>query len=452
MKRAIVLSAFVWVEFCGAQQPRFDGKTWWHHVEVLAADNMEGRETGSPGLRRAEAYLVEQLQKAGIAPAGTNGYYQSVKFEKREIVEKDSSAALVRIGKVESLDIGEHAFFTCVVDLAPKVEAPLVFVGYGMRIPEEGYDDFAGLDLRGKVAVTIAGTPEGIQGPLGAHYAELSQRLRAFREAGAIGWIMMTRPEVKWSSVAGERALSITHLADDEFDDSKGLQLFMWYNSAYSDKLFDGSGHTPAELFALAKEHKPLPTFTLPVSIRAVVRMLKKPMQSDNVLAKLEGSDPKLKNEYVVLSAHIDGHGIGEPVNGDRIYNGAIDNASGSAVLLDVAAELKRAGTRPKRSLLFAFFTGEEKGMLGSRYFTARPTAERKSIVTNLNVDGVHAILPSKALLLLGMDESDIGAAARRVTAAQGISFATDTEPQANRFTCCSDQRYFILHGIPAIN
>src|ERR1700751_1554439 len=144
----------------------FDGKTWWDYVKVLADDNMEGRETGSAGLKRAEAYVVEQLKADGVEPAGSDGYYQPVKFEVRQIVEKDSSIALIRDGKNEPLALGEDAIFSTRVNLAPLVEAPLSFVGYGLSIPESNFDDLAGLDLKGKVAVIISGSPERISSAL----------------------------------------------------------------------------------------------------------------------------------------------------------------------------------------------------------------------------------------------------------------------------------------------
>ena len=172
MKRGAVLSAFVWVTvLVAAQQQHFDGKSWWHHIEILADDKMEGRGTGTPGLERAEAYVVDQLRKSGLDPAGTSGYYQPIRLEARQVVESDSSASLVRNGKAEPLALGEDAFFAPLVDLAPKAEAPLVFLGYGINVPEKNYNDFAGLDLKGKVAVTMPGTPEGIDGHLAAHPA-----------------------------------------------------------------------------------------------------------------------------------------------------------------------------------------------------------------------------------------------------------------------------------------
>ena len=140
-----------------AQQSHFDGKSWWNYVKVLADDNMEGRETGSAGLKKAEAYVVEQLKKDGLQPAGSNGFYQPVKFESRELDEKNSSLALVRNGKPEPLALGDDAIFSTRIDLAPSVDAPLVFVGYGMDVPEKNYSDLAGLDLQGKVVVIMAG-------------------------------------------------------------------------------------------------------------------------------------------------------------------------------------------------------------------------------------------------------------------------------------------------------
>src|SRR5271167_5052470 len=144
----------------------FDGKSWWEYVKVLAADDMEGRETGSEGLRKAQAYIVEQLKSAGLEAAGVNGFYQPVKLVSRQIDESGSSLALVRNGKDEPLLLGEDAMFSTRVDLAPEVDAPLVFAGYGLRVPEKEYDDFAGLDLKGKVVVIVSGSPSDMPSAL----------------------------------------------------------------------------------------------------------------------------------------------------------------------------------------------------------------------------------------------------------------------------------------------
>jgi hypothetical protein len=431
----------------------FDGKTWWNHVKILADDNMEGRETGSPGLQRAEAYIVDQLKQAGVQPAGTDGYYQPVKFQSRQIIEKDSSLALVRNGKVEPLTLGEDAFLSTRVDLAPELQAPLVFAGYGLSIPEKNYDDLAGLDLNGKVAVILTGSPADIPGPLAAHYQSATERWKSLRKAGAVGIISIANPlamDIPWSRISVNRALPSMVLAGPEFNDTEGAKVYVIFNPTKADKLFEGSGYSFAEVLDLAKDRKQLPRFPLTPLIKMKAALEKKDLDSANVVAKLPGNDPELKNEYVVLTAHIDHLGIGEPINGDRIYNGAMDNASGSALLLDVASSLKTSPEKLKRSLLFVFVTGEEKGLQGSKYFTAHPTVDPKSMVADINVDMFLPIVPLKVLTVFGLAESDLGDTAREVAEARGISVQPDLEPQRNLFVR-SDQYNFIRHGIPAL-
>ncbi len=166
--------------------PNFDGKSLWDYVKVLADDNMEGRETGSEGLRKAQAYIVEQLKSDGLQPAGSNGFYQPVKLVSRQIDESASSLTLVRNGKDEPLVLGQDAMFSTRVDLAPEVDAPLVFVGYGLSVPEKDYDDFAGLDLKGKVAVMISGSPSEMPSALASHYQSMAERAKALRAAGVV--------------------------------------------------------------------------------------------------------------------------------------------------------------------------------------------------------------------------------------------------------------------------
>lgn len=439
--------------FAQENQLWFDGKDWWDHVKVLAADNMEGRDTGSPGLERAEAYVAGQLQAAGLQPAGVKGYYQPVKFVSRQLVEKESSAALVHDGKAEALSLGEDAIFNTRVELAPAVEAPLVFAGYGLSIPEKDFDDRAGLDLKGKVAVLITGSPSQIASAVAAHHQTAGERWRALRAAGAVGIITIPNPasmDVPWSRVALNRLHPSMDLAGTEFNETEGEQLALTFNPAHADKLFAGSGHSFQELAESAKDRKPLPRFPLSVSIKAKATLKTEALESANLVAELTGSDPHLKNEYVILSAHIDHVGIGEPVNGDRIYNGAMDNASGVAVLLDVAASIKKHPENLKRSLLFVFVTGEEKGLLGSKYFASHPTVDPKSMVADINVDMFRPLVPLKMLTVLGLAESDLGDAARQVAEADGVSVQPDPQPLRNVFVR-SDQYSFIRRGIPAL-
>lgn len=450
---SLLIVLFVIPAFTQEPQSSFDGKSWWEHIKVLAADNMEGRDTGSPGLKKAEAYVVGQLKDSGVQPAGVKGYYQAVKFESRQLVEKESSAALVRDGQTEPLTLGEDAILSASVDPSPEVTAPLVFVGYGLSIPENDFDDLAGLDLKGKVGVLLSGSPSQIPSAVAAHHQTAAERWKSFRAAGAIGLITIPNPasmDVPWSRTALNRLHPNMELVGAEFDQTAGKKLALYFNPAHADKLFAGSGHGFEELAELAKERKPLPRFPLAVSVQAKVRVKTKAVDSANLVARVMGSDPQLKNEYVVLSAHIDHVGIGEPVDGDRIYNGAMDNASGVAVLLDVAASLKRHPENLKRSLLFLFVTGEEKGLLGSKYFAAHPTVDPKSIVADINIDMFRPLVPLKMLTVLGLAESDLGDVARQVAEAQGVSVQPDPQPLRNVFIR-SDQYSFIRRGIPAL-
>jgi Zn-dependent M28 family amino/carboxypeptidase len=436
-----------------AKEMHFDGKVWWDYVKILAADNMEGRETGSPGLRKAQEYVVEQFKHAGLEPAGSKSFYQPVQLVSRQIVEKDSSLALVHNGQVEPLILGDDAIFSTRVDLAPSVDAPLVFAGYGLTIPELNYNDLAGLDVRDKVVVIFPGAPAEIPGALASHYQSAGERWKALRKAGAVGVITILNPaamDIPWSRISANRAHPSMALKDAEFDETAGEDLAVAFNPEKADTLFEGSGHTLQELVDLVKDRKPLPRFPLTVSVRARAAVNKKTIESANLVAQFPGSDPKLKNEYVVLSAHLDHLGIGEPINGDRIYNGAMDNAAGSAVLLDLIGALKKSAKKLRRSLLFVFVTGEEKGLLGSRYFTSHPTVKPGSMVANINIDMFLPIVPLKILTVYGLAESDMGDMVREVAQSLGVQVQPDPEPQRNGFIR-SDQYNFIRHGVPAL-
>jgi len=431
----------------------FDGQTWWDHIKVLADDKLEGRDTGSPGERAAQAYAIEQLKNAGAAPAGTDGFYQPVKFVSRQIVEKDCSFTLVRDGQREPLTLGEDAIIGTRVMPARKVEAPLVFVGYGLQVPEKNYDDFAGLDIRGKIVVIFSGSPSEIPGALAAHYQTAAQRWKVLRAAGAIGTISLINPasmDIPWSRIALNRAHPTMDLDYPEFHETEGAKFTATVNPASAEKLFAGSAHTFAEIAALGKDRKPLPHFPLAVSLEARTKVEVTRVRSANLVAKIPGTDPALKDEYVVLSAHLDHVGIGEPVNGDRIYNGAMDNGSGSALVLDMAASFKKKPEKLRRSILLVLVTGEEKGLLGSKYFSAHPTVPPKSIVADVNTDMFLPIVPLKLLTVLGLNESDLGDQVREVAESLGVQVQPDPEPLRNLFVR-SDQYNFIRHGVPSV-
>ena len=432
----------------------FDGNSWWAHVKFLADDSLEGRNTGSAGLKKAEAYAVEQLQKAGLEPADVNGFYQPVRFNQFQVDELKSSLALVSKGKAEPLSFADDAFISSrSTHTTVYLEAPMVFVGYGLKIPEKNLDELAGLDLVGKVAVYLAGSPADIPSALASHYQTADERWKALHAAGAIGTITIPNPasmDIPWSRISANRDQPTMDLAGSEFNETPGLQLGATFNPASAEKLFAGSGHTFAEIAELGKERKPLPHFPLAVSLRADATIQTTPVESANIVAKLPGSDAKLKDEFVVLSAHIDHVGIGAPINGDRIYNGAMDDGSGSAAVLDVAASLKAHPEETKRSILFLLVTAEEKGLLGSKYFAAHPTVRLKSIVADINMDMFLPIVPLKILTIQGIDESDLGARAAAIAQSMGLKPIADPEPLRNRFIR-SDQYRFIRKGVPSV-
>src|SRR5215475_6216549 len=434
--------------------PIFDGQSWWTYVKVLADDNMEGRDTGSEGLKRAEAYIVQQLKADGLQPVGTDGYYQPVKLIARRTLESDSSLALFHDGKLEPLSFERDAYFVNRISQAPEVDAPLVFLGWGLDIPEKGYSDLQGADPKGKVAVLLSGgSPSEIPGPLSAHYNAIRQGWAALKKAGAIGIIFIQNPhsmDIPWERLKVLRTQVGMAPADETLDDTAGIKLGVAFNPATADKLFAGSGHTFQEISDLAQARKLLPRFPLKVEIRARAKMDVQHLESSNVVAKLEGSDPKLRNDCVVMSAHIDHLGIGEPINGDKIYNGAMDNGSGSAMLLDFARCFKENHPTFKRSVILLWVTGEEKGLLGSRYFAEYPTVRASSIVANINTDMFLPIIPLQAVTVYGISESDLGEWAAKMAKQHGIEAQDDPKPQRNSFIR-SDQYNFIRKGVPAV-
>jgi Zn-dependent M28 family amino/carboxypeptidase len=444
--------------FSPAQQTvpasHFDGNSWWSHVKFLADDSLEGRDTGSEGLRKAQAYAVEQLQKAGLEPAGSNGFYQPVHFTQYQVDEAQSSLALVTGTQSKIVSFAEDAFISSRSTRASTtLSAPLVFVGYGLKIPEKNLDELAGLDLKGKIVVYLAGSPADIPTALASHYQTAGERWKFLRAARAIGIITIFNPasmDIPWSRISANRNHPSMDLADAEFFDTPGLQIAVAFNPASAEQLFAGSGHTFAEIAALGKDRKPLPHFPLAVSLKANAAILRKSVESSNIVAKLTGSDPTLKNEFVVLSAHMDHVGIGAPINGDSIYNGAMDDGSGSALVMDIAASLKAHPEKLQRSILFLLVTAEEKGLLGSKYFASHPTVALKSIVADVNVDMFLPIVPLKILKIEGIEESDLGTRATAIAQSMGVKPIADPEPLRNAFIR-SDQYSFIKKGVPSV-
>jgi Zn-dependent M28 family amino/carboxypeptidase len=248
--------------------------------------------------------------------------------------------------------------------------------------------------------------------------------------------------------LSANRLAPAMSLADASLGDGAGLQVSVTFNPAHAEQLFEGSGHTFAELMTLAESRQPLPHFALQTAMQARVAVEARAVESENVVGLIKGSDPALADEHVVLTAHLDHVGVGAPVNGDAIYNGAMDNASGIATLIESASAI--AAARPRRSVLLVAVTAEEKGLLGSRYFARHPTVPRASIVANINMDMFLPLFPLKQLMVLGLDESDLGDDVRAVAQELGLGVLADPQPLRNRFIR-SDQYSFVRDGVPAL-
>jgi Zn-dependent M28 family amino/carboxypeptidase len=432
--------------------PAERAELWWRDVSALAADDMEGRQAGSPAFQRAADHVVRRLREAGLQPAGTQGFFQPVLLEEQSVSQERSSAALVAGGKQMPLRLPDDLLIGGgPAPLPGRIDAPLVFIGYGLHLPEAGHDDFAGVDLGGKIAVVVNGGPAEISGPLKSYARD--DRARLLEERGAVGLLQLGTPKaqgIPWARLAGQASQPGMYLADAPVRDIKAPFFLARFNPSETEKLFAGSGRTFAEIAALADASKPIPRLDLKQSLVASVASTRRPVASHNIVAVLPGSDPILKAEHVVLSAHLDHLGTGSPINGDRIYNGALDNAAGVSTLLDIARSYRSRGVIPKRSILFVFVTAEEAGLLGSLYFARRPPVPRQSIVADLNVDMALPIFPLPSVIAPGAGESSLGSAAAAVGASMGLPLVPDPFPERNTFTA-SDQYSFIVHGIPAL-
>jgi Zn-dependent M28 family amino/carboxypeptidase len=455
------------------------GKIWWAHVQVLADDSMQGRLTGSPEYLKAAAYVVNQFEADGLMPAGEHGgWYQPVHFEVTRVDQAHSSLELTDAShQRRPLVLGTDAVLNARANPPADVEAPIVFIGYGLHLPESGYDDFnspevPAASLRGKVIAVINGGPADLPGPLKS-YARTTPFAKEIADLGIVGVISIPTPKsmdfgfARIASSASQPAMTLARTPEDaaiskahpSLADYHNHTVGVSFNPDQAEKLFAGTGHTFAELLALADAQKPLPRFDLHKSLHAHVAVEHSTAVSPNIAAKLEGSDPKLKSEYVLVSAHLDHLGVGEPVTTPpadphkTIYNGAMDDASGVATVLETAksfSEDAHRGIRPKRSILFLIFTGEEKGLLGSRYFAGHPTVPRDSIVADLNLDMFMPIFALKKLHVQGLAESTLGEDAQRVGLAHNILIANDPEPDRNSFIR-TDQYSFVQAGIPAL-
>ncbi|MGH9719092.1 MAG: M28 family metallopeptidase [Bryobacteraceae bacterium] len=424
------------------------GKRWWAHVVWLADDRLEGRATASAGHRKAAEYVAAEFERAGLKPLSGSGYLQPVRLRARRLAEERSSLTLIRSGgRRVPLTLGEHAIISLRADPPRRLRAPLVFAGYGLSMPEARYDDFAGLDLRGKIAVYISGGPPEVSGSVLAHYQSADERGKALARAGAVGAISIANPgtsDLPWARVSGNRLAPSMSLREGA---SRERRLSVTFNPARAVMLFEGAPQQFPELLALANERKPLPRFPLPASLEATAAVERSEELSENVAGVLPGSDAALSKQAVVISAHLDHLGRGRAIGGDDIYNGAMDNASGAASLIEIAASMHLDRKPLRRSVVFVAVTAEEKGLLGSQYFAQQSGT---SLIACLNLDMFLPLFALRRLTVMGLEESGLGDRVRAVAAPLGVEVEPDPEPRRNRFIR-SDQYSFIRRGIPSL-
>jgi hypothetical protein len=428
------------------------------HVEFLADDLMEGRAAGSRGFDVAARYVATQFRLLGLAPAGTNGsYLQPIPFMEASSVVPAGRLELTRDGKTTALESAKD--FLPGVDYSAaqsEVEGALAFVGFGVYAPERGYDDFGDVDLKGRIAVILSGGPPTFPSSERAHYSTALSKYPQLIRRGAVGVITVRTPWderlnpferlVQSSWRPGMRWLDANGVPADAFPELKrGATL----GPSGAAALFAGATKPLDQVFADAKAGKP-GAFALPGRAKLAGQTLTTRRESPNVVAMLEGSDPKLKGEYLVLTAHLDGIGKGAAVGNDSIYNGAMDNATGVAVMLEVARTLVVSGARPKRSILLVATTAEERGLLGADYFAQNPTVPRAAIVANVNMDMPFAPVPLQDFVAFGAEHSSLGAVAARAAKAEGYALTPDPMPEEVIFVR-SDQYPFVRRGIPAL-
>ncbi len=458
------------VDATASAEDEAQGKAWWAHVQVLADDSMRGRQTGSPEFLRAAGYVVRRFKEYGLEPAGVGGsYYQPVHFIEQWVEASKSSLSLVVDGRAEPLVLGQDAVLSSRSPEPATVDAGLVFLGYGLHLPDAGYDDFNLAEapvesLKGKIIVVINGGPADLPGALKS-FARTRPMRKAMRDAGVVGIVSIPTPksmDFGWDRVASSASQPGMWLAPEAGDDAVARRhpaledddrpmFAATFNPAQAEKLFAGTGHTFAEMLALADAQKPLPRFDLKKRLTATVATEQDAVVSPNLVAKLEGTDPEAG--FVAVSAHLDHLGVGEPIHGKTIYNGAMDDASGVATVLETAKALSAdadRGVRPRRSVLFVIFTAEEKGLLGSRYFAGHPTVPEGAIKADLNLDMFLPLFALKKLHVQGLEQSTLADDARRVGEAHHIVIAGDPEPDRNSFTR-TDQYSFVQAGVPAL-
>jgi Zn-dependent M28 family amino/carboxypeptidase len=430
----------------------FAPESFRSHVTFLADDGLEGRDSGTRGYDLAALYVASRFEALGLRPVAPGGWYQQVPFLEYRLTGEPAS---VTVGGRRFLH-GREVILTPTPQEAPfAIEAPAVFAGYGLHAPELGIDDYKGLDVRGKVVVVLNGFPKGMKSDVGAHLN--SEKRRVASERGAVGLVLIrTREEAKrrpWSRLqeySNEPSMGWTGEDGRPYTPAPGLRFRATFDSAPAEALFAGARTPLARILDQAGRSRARPKgFALKPRLSVSQQSALRRFTSPNVLAVLPGSDPALAGEYVLLMAHLDHEGMKPDGKGDRIYNGAMDNAVGIATMLEVARAMAASPDRPKRSILFAAVTAEEDGLLGAQYLARHPLPGGR-VAAVVNLDMPVLLYDFTDVVAFGAEHSTMGAAVARAGKGMGVALSEDPLPQEGLFTR-SDHYRFVQEGVPSV-
>ncbi|HKV77183.1 MAG TPA: M28 family peptidase [Candidatus Sulfotelmatobacter sp.] len=430
------------------------------HLEFLADDALEGRHTGSRGFDVAARYVRAQFAafglKSGVADAS---YFQPVTLRQTNVDADRSSIVVASDGHQKQLAYNnDFVLFDTHARSSGSISAPVVFAGYGVTAKEFQYDDYTGIDARGKiVAVLWFEAPASFPATERAYYMDSHVKCEIARDHGAIGIIEIQGPEMEqkfpWEFMLREVKIGFNSMrwldrSDHAFGTVDEIRVDALLNRSGAAALFEGEPETLESVFEAAKAGS-VHTFPLHKTVRVQYTASHTSVNSVNVLSVIRGSDPILSKEFVVLTAHLDHLGIGPPVDGDNIYNGALDNAAGVSVMLEVARWFSNLPKPPARSVAFVALTGEEQDLLGSSAF-ANQSPITGVIVADVNVDGGAFIVPVKDVVAYGEEHSSLGPIARRAAGQLGLALSPDPFPDEGSFIR-SDQYSFIRTGVPSL-
>lgn len=428
------------------------------HVHYLADDLLEGRKPGTRGFDLASRYVETQFQGMGLQPAGEeNSFRQTVLLRKGQVVEEESVLVISRSQSDHQTLAYERDYLlnANLLNTRSQVAVPVVFVGFGISAPELGYDDYANTDVKGKLVAYFGHAPASFPNNERAHFAREYNKQALAAERGAVGTILLSPTEPAGSVWQGmlNRARSGPHGWVDDKEAASNtfpqIQVSAHLNLSGMTALFAGAPKSVGQVIAAARAGQ-AQSFELPVTVQIRSRTKHKLIRSNNVVGLLPGSDATLRNEYVVYAAHLDHLGIGTPVQGDSIFNGAHDNASGVGMLLEIARSFTRLPQAPRRSILFLGVTGEEMGLLGSDYFASHPTVPAGSMVANMSIDMAFFFYPLLDIVPHGIQHSSLKKPVEEAARHLGIAISPDPAPEQVVFVR-SDHYSFIRQGIPSL-